>query len=322
MDRFGAEGEPFVFVIDYESREPLVVPFDQLREHGLHLRFQGLKHPDSSPSPPSSGVADRSGLLQAVPVPYPLYRERFDRVRTHLVRGDSYLVNLTFPAELPESADLGALWGSLKAPFSLYREGHFACFSPERFVRFEAGRVTTSPMKGTAEAGIAGSRKALMKDPKEQVEHVTVVDLLRNDLSAIASDVRVPRYRYCRKHSAGNKTLWQTSSDIEGILPTDWRSRLGTLLYTLLPAGSVTGAPKKKTMEIIDGVETGPRGYYTGVFGWFDGRVLDSAVMIRFAGRDRDSGRLRYHSGGGITLDSDPEAEYRELKEKIYVPVS
>ena len=116
----------------------------------------------------------------------------------------------------------------------------------------------------------------------------------------------------------GRGKILQTSSEVCGSLPPDWRGRLGDLLFRLLPAGSVSGAPKEWTVRAIREAEPCPRGFYTGVFGFFDGESLDSAVAIRFV-EETDAG-LVYRSGGGITVLSDVEEEYRELIDKVYVP--
>ena len=118
--------------------------------------------------------------------------------------------------------------------------------------------------------------------PKEAAEHATIVDLIRNDLSIVASEVCVPRYRYIDELRTHNGSLLQVSSEIRGRLPEGWNGHVGEILFSLLPAGSITGAPKKKTLEIIAEAETYERGFYTGVMGYFDGQDLDSAVMIRF----------------------------------------
>jgi para-aminobenzoate synthetase component 1 len=109
------------------------------------------------------------------------------------------------------------------------------------------------------------------------------------------------------------------SSEITGKLPNGFRSELGDLLFRLLPAGSICGAPKRKTMEIINEVETYDRGYYTGIFGHFDGTNLDSAVAIRCL--ERSGERILFKSGGGITFQSRWEQEYEEMKNKVYVPI-
>jgi len=110
------------------------------------------------------------------------------------------------------------------------------------------------------------------------------------------------------------------SSEVAGDLDINWNEKIGSILFKLLPAGSITGAPKKKTMEIIAEAEIDPRGYYTGVAGIFDGTTLESAVMIRFV--ENREGQLFYHSGGGITVNSKCEHEYQEMIEKVYVPVN
>ena len=102
-------------------------------------------------------------------------------------------------------------------------------------------------------------------------------------------------------------------------LTDDYASRLGEIVFTLLPAGSITGAPKEKTKEIIAQAETYDRGFYTGITGYFDGVNLDSAVMIRFI--EQSDNQLFFKSGGGITCKSCAENEYNEMKQKVYVPI-
>jgi para-aminobenzoate synthetase component 1 len=105
---------------------------------------------------------------------------------------------------------------------------------------------------------------------------------------------------------------------ITGVLPHDYSSHIGDILYRILPAGSVTGAPKKRTVEIIREAETYKRGYYTGIMGYFDGINLDSGVMIRFI-EETPSGKI-FKSGGGITYQSNANDEYQEMIDKVYVP--
>jgi para-aminobenzoate synthetase component 1 len=174
-------------------------------------------------------------------------------------------------------------------------------------------------MKGTIDASIPGAADIILRNKKEEAEHITIVDLIRNDLSMVSSNVRVERFRYLDEIRTNHKTLLQVSSEIVGDLPEDYHSRLGDILVTLLPAGSVSGAPKKKTLEIIADAEQEKRGYYTGVVGYFDGENLDSGVMIRFI--EQAGKKMYYRSGGGITTQSDAEIEYQEVMDKVYVPV-
>lgn len=110
--------------------------------------------------------------------------------------------------------------------------------------------------------------------------------------------------------------MGQVSSEITGKLGADYKSKLGDILFSLLPAGSISGAPKKKTVEIIRHAEGEERGYYTGVCGYFDGESLDSCVLIRYLDEQG-----RYRSGGGITFLSQLEEEYQEMIDKVYVPI-
>ena len=112
--------------------------------------------------------------------------------------------------------------------------------------------------------------------------------------------------------------MLQTSTEVTGQLPADWRWHLGDILMSLLPAGSVSGAPKKSTLRIISEAEKSPRGFYCGVFGVFDGRRFDSAVLIRYIEKARDGGFF-FRSGGGVTVHSNVQTEYDEAINKIYL---
>jgi para-aminobenzoate synthetase component 1 len=174
-------------------------------------------------------------------------------------------------------------------------------------------------MKGTIDAATPDAEKAILNDNKETAEHYTIVDLIRNDLNVVSRKVRVERFRYIDTIVTNEKKLLQVSSEVCGYLEKDYLSHIGDIIFELLPAGSVSGAPKRKTSEIIAKTEDQERGYYTGVFGIFDGHKLDSGVMIRFI--EKSATGYIYHSGGGITSFSDPLAEYKEMIDKIYVPV-
>ncbi len=141
----------------------------------------------------------------------------------------------------------------------------------------------------------------------------------QNYLSLVAENVQVNRFRYIEKIKTNQKDLLQVSSEIVGSLPGDYLKHIGSILISLLPAGSISGAPKKKTLQIIREAEKEKRSFYTGVFGYFDGKNLDSSVMIRFI--EQEDGTFYYRSGGGITSQSEVEKEYQEAIDKIYVPI-
>jgi para-aminobenzoate synthetase component 1 len=174
-------------------------------------------------------------------------------------------------------------------------------------------------MKGTIDASLPDAEASLLNDRKEFFEHNTIVDLIRNDLSMISSSVGVDRFRYIENIRTNRKDLLQMSSEISGRMPEGYLEHLGEDIFTLLPAGSISGAPKEKTLQLIKAAEADGRGFYTGVFGYFNGRDLSSAVMIRFI--EKADGGLLFRSGGGITALSDCESEYRELIDKVYVPI-
>ena len=152
---------------------------------------------------------------------------------------------------------------------------------------------------------------------KESAEHATIVDLIRNDLSINCSDIEVENYRYIDRIRTNKGDILQVSSCISGKIKND--TELGTLILGLLPAGSVSGAPKAKTLEIIKDSEVENRGYYTGIAGIYDGKNIDSCVLIRSLELDKDN-NLWFRSGGGITAKSNMSDEYDELLKKVYLP--
>ncbi|MGB3781278.1 MAG: aminodeoxychorismate synthase component I [Tunicatimonas sp.] len=313
MNHLGQARTPFLFVIDFEQRQPLVLPLSEVDPAELRYDFRGVSNGLPKHWSNKKLILERSWLDAEV------YRRSFNYVQQQLQRGNSFLVNLTFPTEIRINLSLLDLFCRSQAPYRLWWNDAFVVFSPECFVRIAEGQISTYPMKGTIDASLPDAEHQIRHDPKEMAEHATIVDLLRNDLSRHATQVRVERFRYVEEVATARAPLLQVSSEIVGQLPPDFHHRLGDLLGDLLPAGSVSGAPKSKTLQIIREAEPGPRGYYTGVMGYFDGERLDSAVMIRFI--ERVGERYFYRSGGGVTARSVPEAEYQELHDKVYVPV-
>lgn len=314
MNEYGSKAIPFLFIIDFEREHPLVYRIDELEGEDIFFDIDGRGNEASAGSP--------SPALQfeSRPVPFPRYRDAFEQVQQHLQRGDTYLLNLTFPSGVSLNYSLREVFDHSRARYRLYYRDRFVVFSPETFVQIRDGRIAGFPMKGTISAELPNAAERILADEKEFAEHCTIVDLIRNDLSIIATGVKVERFRYIDRVETQRGALLQVSSEISGRLPDDYPARIGELLFRLLPAGSVSGAPKRRTVEIIRAAEGAPRGYYTGVFGCFDGRNLDSAVMIRYLERAGD--RLYYRSGGGITALSGLEEEYEELIKKIYVPLT
>lgn len=310
MNHYGAEQRPFVCLIDFEFRKMIVEPIDQLDET---LKFSIGGSP--------TAITDESFRFNSKPVDYETYECAYKQVQNELKAGNSYLLNLSFGNEVLCNLDLHNIYSSANARYRVLLDKEFVSFSPECFVRIANNVISTFPMKGTIDASVPDAKQKLLNNKKEQAEHATIVDLLRNDLSRVANKVRVSDYRYCETIERNEGALIQISSRIDGALPSGWCASIGDILFELMPAGSISGAPKKKTVEIIQHVEPSDRGYYTGVFGYFDGSTFDSAVMIRYI-EQSESGALYYRSGGGITAQSSCSEEYQELKDKIYVPIS
>lgn len=313
MNRLGAAGVPFLFILDFELKKPLVYPLHEVPK-GIYYKFNELKNYTVHPAGFLSELR-----FEKYPMNKTLYKQAFDYVLNEINYGNSFLLNLTFPTPLSCNQSLHALFMKAVAKYKLYFHNQFIVFSPEIFVKIKDGIISSYPMKGTIDASITNARHQILNDKKEIAEHYTIVDLIRNDISIVATKVDVPRFRYLDLIHTHNKSLYQVSSEVCGILPDYYPATIGDIIAALLPAGSISGAPKKKTVQIIRQAEGQDRGYYTGVFGIFDGRNLDSGVMIRYI--EMNGNQLQYRSGCGITALSDAESEYNEMIDKVYVPV-
>ena len=278
MNESGSRKEPFIFIIDFEMKEPVFIPLNAVNASEIIYDFNGFRMFQSHEYPAISSFS-----FAKFPIHYNDYLKAFELVQKNLRYGNSYLVNLTFPTRIETSLSLKEIFPISKAKYKLWYKDNFVVFSPEIFVQInEEGIISSYPMKGTIDAGIEDAEQIILNDKKEYAEHCTIVDLIRNDLSMVAKDVHVDKFRYIDRIKTHEKELLQVSSRICGKLGADYHKRIGDIIFTLLPAGSVSGAPKKKTVEIIKEAEEYERGYYTGVFGYYDGKKFDSGVMIRF----------------------------------------
>lgn len=312
MNNYGKHHIPFIFMIDFEMKSPVIIKLSDVEGNIL---FKVGKHQNYS----SISTELPNLQFEKYPVDYDMYLSAFNKVMEHIKDGNTYLLNLTFPTQIKTNYTLEEILYSSQAKYKLCFNSKFVVFSPETFVQIQNGKISSCPMKGTIDASIENAEKILLNDEKEIAEHNTIVDLIRNDLSIVAKNVKVEKFRYVETVKTSVKTLLQTSSLISGELNDDYIENIGTLIIKLLPAGSVSGAPKKKTVEIIKEVENYSRGFFTGIFGIFDGINLDSAVMIRFI--ENINNEFYFKSGGGITFMSNPEAEYQEMIDKVYVPI-
>ncbi|HDR1857747.1 TPA: aminodeoxychorismate synthase component I [Pasteurella multocida] len=313
-NQFGEQRQPFFFLIDFEQQQPIICPLAQAAELGLFFAIRGQQNVNWQTEMPHKPFE-----LHKFPMSKAAYQHGFDLVQAELQKGNSYLLNLTYPTEINMNWRLEQVFQQTTAPYKLYYQDRFVCFSPECFVNIHHNQIYTYPMKGTIDATLPEAEKRLLDSDKERQEHYTIVDLMRNDLATVAENVEVTRFRYVEKIQTQKGAILQTSSEIRGDLADNWQARIGTILATLLPAGSISGAPKEKTVQIIQAAEQQLRGYYTGIFGLFDGESLQSAVAIRFI--EQVGEKFIFRSGGGITILSELEDEYQELIQKVYVPV-
>jgi para-aminobenzoate synthetase len=303
-----------------------------------HVRV--FEHPagvGESPGPPATRgnrtfprVATLENLTQTPGSPPPeAYAAAFAQVQEELHAGNSYEVNLTY--RLTEQTDLDPAAAYLRlrdlnpAPYAGFLQhdvdGHRAWLlssSPERYALITPDRtLQTKPIKGTTPRGATKDededlRRTLASDPKTRAENLMIVDLLRNDLAMVckAGSVEVPALMQVESYHS----VHQLVTEVRGRLRDDVSTMAA--LRALFPAGSMTGAPKRRTMEIIDEVEATPRGAYAGAFGWISGDgAVDLGVVIRSVMTSGD-GTWTMGTGGGITVRSEVDAEWAESRWK------
>lgn len=338
MNRYGAERVPFLFAVDFEL-EKGIFELNPLESKSVLFRVGAVEnYSNSQPGiandfsdnklsdniAANRSAADASTVNSLLKIKTPPdkteYKKAYETVMSGLMRGDTYLINLTTVTEISTPLTFEQIIANSTSPYALCIPDNFVCFSPERFVRIEKGVITSCPMKGTIDATIPGAKEVILSDYKESCEHNTITDLIRNDIGAVSKRVWVEKFRYTENIVTDRGNIIQVSSDIRGEVKDEFKERLGDIIFSLLPAGSVSGAPKPSTLRLISKAERSSRGFYTGIFGYFDGETLDSAVLIRFIEKGPD-GKLFYRSGGGITVNSNWESEYEEVLKKVYLPV-
>lgn len=314
MNQYGATKVPFLFIIDFEGKQAEILPLAEIDSQEILFDIQGVGNAPTVDKPIPKNV-----WFQKQALPFTTYKKSFDLVLNHINFGNSYLLNLSAPTPIETNLTLQEIFTYSKAPYKLWFRDQWVVFSPEIFVKIDQRKISSYPMKGTIDAALPNAESEILSNPKELAEHTTIVDLIRNDLSRVAKNVHLEEFRYIDKLTTNEKNLLQVSSKIVGDLPENFADTIGSLLFELLPAGSISGAPKKKTVEIIKMAENYERGFYTGIVGYFDGEKLNSGVMIRFI--ENIEGQLYFKSGGGVTTFSEAQTEYQELTDKVYVPI-
>lgn len=309
INRFQHDNKPFFFLVDFEKKFGFCELVKDIDPAELKFNF---RMPDNKPVPIHFN-------LETTPLPFTEYKIAFDHVLSGIEKGDSYICNLTFSTPVQCELEPELLFYLANAPYKVWMRDKFVVFSPEQFIKISGNVIRTFPMKGTIKADLVNAEEILRQNKKEKAEHNAIVDLLRNDLSMVCDKVNVERFRYTDLISTHRGPILQMSSEISGKLTAYYQKHWGTLIDMLTPAGSITGAPKQSTVNLIAKAESHKRSYYTGIAGLFMDNILDTAVMIRYIEITKDG--LRFKSGGGIHALSDPLQEYEELNTKVYVPV-
>ncbi|WP_434235599.1 aminodeoxychorismate synthase component I [Aliarcobacter cryaerophilus] len=309
LNKFGSLKEPFLFLISYDLKKTYI---EKLQNLSQNIKFEidnkNIKN-----------IKDYS--LKKYPISFDEYKKKFDLIQDEIKNGNSYLLNLTAQTKIDTNLNLDDIYEASSSLLKLrvkLDDLDFVCFSPEKFIDIKDNKIYTYPMKGTIDTNLTDAKNILLNNKKELAEHTMVVDLLRNDLGKVANNIKVEEFRTFSKIVTKDRELFQTSSIISGDLQNNWQEKIGDILSNILPAGSITGTPKKSTIEILKNIENYDRGFYSGIFGIFDGINLQSFVLIRFI--ENINNELFYKSGGGITSDSIAKEEYEELLNKVYLP--
>ncbi|WP_141046225.1 aminodeoxychorismate synthase component I [Aliarcobacter cryaerophilus] len=309
LNKFGSLKEPFLFLISYDLEK---IYIEKLQNLSQNIKFE-------IDSKNKKNIKEYS--LKKYPISFDEYKKKFDLIQDEIKNGNSYLLNLTAQTKIDTNLTLDDIYEASSSLLKLrvkLDDLDFVCFSPEKFIDIKDNKIYTYPMKGTIDSNLTDAKNILLNNKKELAEHTMVVDLLRNDLGKVAKNIKVEEFRTFSKIVTKDRELFQTSSIISGDLQNNWQEKMGDILSNILPAGSITGTPKKSTIEILNNIENYDRGFYTGIFGIFDGINLQSFVLIRFI--ENINNELFYKSGGGITSDSIAKEEYEELLNKVYLP--
>jgi para-aminobenzoate synthetase component 1 len=277
--------------------------------------------PASAPASAAPAVPLRASLDE------PAFVRAVERAQAYIAAGDTYQVNLSTRLEVP-AVDPLAAYEAMRAGnpspymgFARLPGAALACGSPELLVAVDAGRVTSRPIAGTRPRGadeaadLAWARE-LAGDTKERAEHLMLVDLLRNDVGRVSAPgtVRVPEFMAVERYSHVMHLVSQVEGDLAGgATPAD-------VIRALFPGGTITGAPKVRTMQVIAELEPVARAFYTGSFGWI-GASGDLCLNIIIRSLWTAEGRAFVQAGAGVVADSQPRREHAESWRKAQAPL-
>ena len=309
-------------VVLVDATAPRANAYEAAQRRALRL-VQLWDHATTQPSPLLKPAGEPSAVLNAS-LPPEAFTAAASRAQNYIAAGDTYQVNLSTRLELPRPTSGLMAYESVRAtnpsPYMGYvctPQLELICGSPELLIELQGERLATRPIAGTRpRTGQTDEdsvfARELAADSKERAEHLMLVDLLRNDIGRVASpgSVRVPEFMVIERYSH----VMHLVSQIEGTLAHP-RPSLSTLVKALFPGGTITGAPKVRTMQIIAELEPTPRGFYTGSLGWFSATGnFCLNIIIRSLTLTRD--HCYAQAGAGVVADSIPGREYEESLRK------
>ena len=237
---------PFHWIINFELNQGYITPLSELSNTDIYCSINDMEYGTKT----TISQADIANIysqktpsaikLNIEPLALATYKKGFDNVISNIQNGNSYLLNLTFPTPIGSDLSLEAIYSAATAKYKGMIKDKFVFYSPEPFIKIENNKIYSFPMKGTIDANIPNAAQVLINNKKELYEHYTIVDLIRNDLSIVSSNIQVETFRYIEKIYTSHGPILQTSSKISGNMNSNWQQHLGDILLSLLPAGSIS----------------------------------------------------------------------------------
>lgn len=319
------KGFYLVGYVSYEASYYLTPYLAHLRSDNSQKLLHFIAYKSYSTEIPSELLNRNEGTIDLLYDDLSLhdYNKQFSEVYSALTKGDSYQINLT-KRVIGETGSVGLdLYSNLKkyqqvkyASYLRFKDDEIISLSPELFFEKTQSKLIVKPMKGTAEIIKDDSDgfiyEKLKNCTKNKAENLIIVDLLRNDLSTIAKDnlVKVDKIFEIEKYKTLYQMVSQISAEVIKEIP------IKTVFESLFPCGSITGAPKKRTMEYINSIEKGDRGIYTGAIGYImPNNDMSFSVAIRTI--EKTGKKIKFGVGGGITVSSEMNAEWQEMNAKM-----
>ncbi|WP_299177181.1 chorismate-binding protein, partial [uncultured Chryseobacterium sp.] len=224
MDELSLQKVPFFFIIDFLSENVETFKENEIEKSGLMVDFQSFSNSKTTHK------LDKKIEWKSFPETLESFKTGFDEVQKNIRLGNSYLVNYTRKTRIETNLSLEEIFYHSKAKYKVFYKDFFVFFSPETFVKLINGKIFTYPMKGTIDAAVENAQDVLKNDKKEKAEHYTVVDLLRNDLSMVADEVKVDQFQHIELIKTQQKNLYAMSSEISGVIKPEFKGKIGSMM--------------------------------------------------------------------------------------------